>query len=236
MSSPFPVHVPLEKGRWRKVLFAVEVLDAVTLERLSEGLEVEADGLRGKPRRNVGGVFVWLDEDLTPLRKVTVDPQRLPYEPVELPRAALKLPPETNVVELPPRTDYPFTAGITGMRGALFETRPAPPSPPTPVAGAEVRLRWLDEDGTTWRDAPTAATARKERGKEGDFVAFVRFAPGDAPKLDAKSALSVRVVATRGGATRTSAALALPLGHVADPSTYEPGADALLFAWDELTP
>lgn len=235
MSRPFPV-LSLEEGRWRKVAFAVEVLDGVTLERLSAGVKVEADGLHGKPRRNFGGVFVWLDEDLTPLRKVRVDPQRLPYEVVELPAAALKLPPDSNVVELPPRADYPFTAGTTGMRGALFETRPVPPADPRPVAGAEVRLRWLDDDGATWCDAPTAATTRTEPGRKGDFVAVLRFAPGDAPKLDAKGALQVRVVVTRGGAPRTSGVLALPLGRVADPSTYEPGADALLFAWDELTP
>jgi hypothetical protein len=234
VSRPFEISLPPERGYVRNVLFAVEVLDAVTLERVSDGLEVEAEGLRGKPVVNTSGLFVWLAEDFAPLRKVTIDPRRLPYERFELPRAQVHRAPARNVVELRPRADYPFSAGTSGLRGALIETRPVPPGRPTPVAGAEVQLLWLDEDGITWRDAATTATT----GAAGDFVAVLRFAPAQAPRLDTSGALSVRLLATRGGVTRTSAALALPLGRVADPSTFPhpPGPNPLIFAWDELTP
>jgi hypothetical protein len=232
VSRPFPVHLPLEEGRWRRVLFAVEVLDGVTLERLSEGLEVEADGLRGKPRRNVAGAFVWLDEDLTPLRKVTVDPQRLPYEPVELLPGELRLPPAATVVQLPPRADYPFAAGTTGLRGSLVESRTTPPPPPTPLAGAAARLQWLDDDGVNWREAATAART----SPRGDFVAILRLAAGEVPKLDPAGALTVRLRVGRGGVERTSTPLQLPSGRVADPATFPHGASALTFAWDELQP
>jgi hypothetical protein len=235
VSRPFDVSLPLEQAGQRNALFAVEVIDAVTLERLSGGLKVEAEGLHGKPIVNAGGLFVWLEEDLAALRRVTVDPQRLPYEVGELLPADLERPPRTNVVQLRPRADYPFTGGTSGLRGALIETRPTSPGPSAPVAGAAVRLRWLDEDGVTWRDAPTAATT----GVAGDFLAVLRFAPGQEPRVDTARALSVRLLATRGGVTRTTAALSLPLGRVADPSTFpHPPADPnpLIFAWDELAP
>jgi hypothetical protein len=241
VSRPFEISLPPEQAWQRNVLFAVEVLDAVTLERVSEGLEVEAEGLRGEPVVNTSGLFVWLAEDFAPLRKVTIDPRRLPYERFELPKAQVQLAPAKNVVELRPRADYPFTAGTSGLRGALIETRPAPPSRPTPVAGAEVRLLWLDEDAVTWREAPVPATT----GTAGDFVAVLRFAPAQMPLVDTSGALSVRLLATRGGVTRTATPLALPLGRVADPSTFPhppglppnvPMPNPLIFAWDELTP
>jgi hypothetical protein len=234
VSRPFEISLPPEQGYVRRVLFAVEVLDAVTLERVSDGLEVEAEGLRGKPVVNTSGLFVWLAEDFAPLRRVTIDPRRLPYERFELPKAQVDPAPARNVVELRPRADYPFTTGTSGLRGALIETRPTPPRRPIPVAGAEVGLLWLDEDGVTWRDAPTPATT----GAAGDFVAVLRFGPAQVPLVDTSGALSVRLRSTRGGVTRTSAPLALPLGRVAEPSTfaYPPGPHPLIFAWDELTP
>jgi len=235
MSRPFATSQPLEQAWQRNVLFAVEVLDAVTLERLSDGLAVKAEGLHGRPVVNTSGIFVWLAEDIAPLQKVTIDPQRLPYERFELPKAQVQQAPAKNVVELRPRADYPFTAGASGLRGALIETRPAPSERPTPVAGAEVRLRWLDDDGVTWRDASTAAIT----GPAGDFVTVLRFAPAQVPRVDPGGVLSVRVLATRGGVTRTAAALALPLGRVADPSTFPhlpADPNPLIFAWDELMP
>ena len=35
----------------------------MTLERVSDGVKVTAEGLRGKPIVNYGGLFVWLEED-----------------------------------------------------------------------------------------------------------------------------------------------------------------------------
>jgi hypothetical protein len=219
---PFPIHEPPTRAYRRTVLFAVELLDAVTLERVSRGIDVVAEGLRGKPTVNNGGVFVWLTED-APLRRLTVDPRELPYMPVERAPEELKRPLAT--IELAPRVAYPFPAGVTGLRGVLVEKRV---TPATPVKDGAVRLQWLDEDGSTWRDAPASRTDDR-----GEFAAIVRLAPSDAPQVT-DGALAVRLRARRGSSPeRRSAAIALPRGRVADPSTFP---SSLIFAWDELQP
>ena len=76
MSRPFDVQLPLERAYSRHVLFAVELLDAVTLERVSEGVEVIAEGLHGKPIVNAGGLFVWLEEDRISCRRSRSIPAR----------------------------------------------------------------------------------------------------------------------------------------------------------------
>jgi hypothetical protein len=219
-------HAP-EQAYTRLALFALELLDGVTLARVSSGVEVVAHGLRGKPRVNTSGMFVWLEEDLTALRRVSIEPGALPFQSRELTAAELQLPPQVTTIELAPRVDYPFGAGITGARGRLVESRTT--ATPTPVQDAELRLRWLDEDGTTWRDAPT----RSRTNARGEFVAILRLAPTEAPLLDASGNVTVRLVATRDGAgERSSADVKLLAGRVADPTTASP----LLFAWDELQP
>jgi hypothetical protein len=227
VSRPFDVKLPLEQSLVRRGLFALELLDPVTLSRVSQGVTVKAEGLRGKPTVNVGGLFVWLQEDLTPLRRVSIDPGTLPYDQAELTPGQMRLPPLTppiTTVELSPRVSYPFTAGITGFRGTLIEERDRP----VPIAEATVRLRWLDDDGTTWRDAPS--TSRTD--VNGDFAALLRFSAQDVPQVSAGGFLTVRLQATRGGAVRESAALPLLQGRVTDPTTSNP----LTFAWDELQP
>jgi hypothetical protein len=211
-------------------LFAVQVLDAVTLERVSQGLQVVAEGLHGKPIVNTSGMFVWLKEDITPFRKITIDPGVLPYQRVEREAGQLQRPLAT--IELPPSSDYPFAAGITGLRGTLVEARVVAPQQPTAVPDAEIHLRWLDDDGVTWRDAPTVSRT----DSDGDFVAVVRLARTELPQVKT-GALTVRVRARRSGLNeRGSSDLLLPQGRVADPSTFAQGRDALLFAWDELSP
>lgn len=228
------VHLPLENAYVRKALFGIELLDAVTLERVSAGMTVVAEGLHGKPFVNGSGIFVWLDEDLTPLRKVTVDPGLLPYERVEIAPAQVQRR-RLTTVELTPRVNYPFAAGITGLHGVLIEKNVLPPERPVPVGDAEVHLRWLDDLGV-WHDAPTIFRTNAK----GDFVAIVRLAPPDVPPLDAASPLTVRLFARRGADERESDIdLELPRGRVADPSTFPQGPNSLIFAWEamkEITP
>ena len=222
---------PPEPAYLRNVLFAIELLDAVTLERVSQGVDVVADGLQGKPIVNASGLFVWLNEDLASLRKITIDPGPLPYESVALDPAQLQMP--LTSVELPPRVDYAFAAGVTGMRGVLIETRVPSPQRPVPVRDAEVHLRWLD-DNSIWQDGPVSHS--DPRG--GDFAAVLRFAPADVPLLDNDGALTVRLRARRGANERESADLKLPQGRITDPSAFaqDPPPNPLIFAWDELQP
>jgi hypothetical protein len=224
---------PPERAYLRNVLFAIELLDAVTLDRVSQGVKVVAAGLQGKPIVSASGLFVWLQEDFGRLRKVTIDPGPLPYEKVALAPSELQQK-RLKTVELPPRVDYAFAVGVTGMRGVLIEERVPSPQRPVPVRDAEVHLRWLDEN-SLWQDAPASHT--DTRG--GDFAAVLRFAPADVPLLDNDGALTVRLRARRGAANeRESADLKLPQGRITDPSAFaqDPPPNPLIFAWDELQP
>jgi|WetSurMetagenome_2_1015567.scaffolds.fasta_scaffold17619_3 hypothetical protein len=236
MNKTFQVHESRDKIDIRRVLFALELLDAVTLERVSDGVKVKAQGLQGKPIVNAGRLFVWLDEDIERLEKISIEPQGLPYEIVvlkddeisKLRENARRKSAQPYTVELPPRVDYPFTAGMTGLRGKLVEDRYRS----EPVLGAEVRLRWLDEDGN-WHEAPTWShtTSTSITTKGGDFVAVLRLAPKDKPQFDAEGKkLTVRLQVRRDDDERNSGELQVLQGRVDSPLT----PDQFVFAWDEL--
>jgi hypothetical protein len=224
MTRAFAIH-PAEQAYKRNAFFGIALLDAVTLERVSAGVRVVAEGWHGEPRVSSGGLFVWLPEEFARLRKITIDPGVLPYEPVEREPAQLLQP--LTTIELSPRADYPFAAGITGLRGVLIEERVTPPETPVPVRDAIVRLRWLDDNGV-WRDAPTTSSTNT-RG--GDFTAVLRLSHAQVPQLDS-GAWTVRIRASRDGSERESDDLKLPQGRIADPSTIA----QLIFTWDELHP
>src|SRR6266404_4505997 len=197
MSRPFDVRLPLELAYQRLVLFAIELLDAVTLSRITNGVKVVADGLEGKPTVNASGLFVWLKEDLANLRKISIDPGQLPYESLELTAAEVTTP--LTTVQLQPRADYAFAAGVSGLRGSLIEDRTS--TPVVPVSDADVHLRWLDDNGV-WQDAPTISHTDKKRG---DFVSIVRLNPTEVPDIDLGGNVTVRLHARRGSNERTSA-------------------------------
>lgn len=218
------------EGAPRKALFGMQLLDAVTLATVSYGIKVTAHGLRGKPVTNSSGLFVWLDEDLSRLEKVTIEPQALPYEDQELTPAELVLPPQPpplmplTTVELMPRADYAFAGGVTGVRGSLVED--FFDSPLVPVAGAGIVLQWLDDNGVWHKAKPSSRS-----GTKGGFVAILRLAPSDVPHINASGALTLRVLVKREGRNdRHTPDLSVPQGRVADPSTLS----ALRLAWDEL--
>lgn len=228
--TPFEVSLPLEQAYVRNAMFGIELLDAVTLDRVSQGVRVVAEGLQGRPIVNAGGLFVWLREDFARLRKITIDPGVLPYQKVELEPPQVTRP--LTRVELPPRLDYPFAAGITGMRGVLIEERVPPPQQPVPVRDAGVRLQWLDEN-SVWQAAPILSSTDTRRG---DFVAVLRLLPAQVPLLDTSGKVTVRLRARRGATERESADRKLPPGRIADPSFFPEDPNALIFAWDELQP
>jgi hypothetical protein len=226
---PRPFEVRLEQAYTRDVLFAVELLDAVTLERVGGDIKVIAEGLQGKPIVNKSGLFVWLQEDYEQLEKLVIKPGRLPYESVEKAKAEVQKP--LTSIELLPRPDYPFPAGITGLLGTLIEARRPDPHDRKPVANAEVHLQWLDDLGHL-QDALRIT----HTNENGDFVTFIRFLPDQVPQLDDKGALTVHLRVRRDPDERGSAGLKLPAGHIADPSTFPQGDQVLIFAWDELQP
>ena len=219
------MHLPLEEGHRPRVLFAIELLDSVTLSRVSDGMQVVAEGLSGKPLVNAGGCFVWLEEDITPLQRIVIDPGALPFERVERSAAEVQLP--LTSIELSPRVDYAFPSGITALRGTLIEENVTPPDTPVPIGDAEVHLQWLD-DGK-WQDAPTVSHTAWDTG---DFAAVLRLKPTQMPLLGANGTLSARLRIRRATEERGSLDLELVPGRVRDPSASNP----LVFAWDELQP
>ena len=218
MSRPFPVHLPTEVAFVRKSLFAVEIVDAVTLEPMVRGLEVKATGLNRDPIVNSGGFFVFLDEGAAQAQAIVIDADKTFSESITVPPPVL--PDRRRRVELAPRYDYPFSPGATAMRGTLIESFPADP---TPVPGAEIWLQWLD-DTLVWVDAPT----HSHSGIKGDFAALLRLTPQQVPKPNAGGSVSARLRVRRDGRTRTSADFSLPTGRVADPLPP--------FGWSELVP
>jgi hypothetical protein len=213
----------VEQAYERNVLLAVELLDAVTLERISTGVKVVAEGLQAKPILNPSCCFVWLKEGNAAAQKITVDPRPLPFETAERDASQITLP--LTTIELQPRVSYEFAPGVTGLRGTLIEERI--PNP-VPVGEAEIKLRWLDDSGS-WQDAPTASHTDT---KSGDFVSFLRLAPKEKPDIDANGAVTVRLQVRRNGSTRSSTDLKLLQGRITDPTTL----NSLTFAWDELLP
>lgn len=227
MSTPSGLQMTFELAFRRRVLLALELLDAVTLEHVYQGIKLVAEGLRGTPVVNSSGLFVWPEEDFEQLRRIVIDPGVRPYEPVVLEAAQVQRP--LTTVELTPRVDYPFATGVTGLRGTLIESQVVPPQRPEPVRDAELRLRWLDEDNV-WHDAHTISHTDP---KSGDFVSILRLTPTEVPLIDEDGAVTIRLRVTRdGGDPRSTADLKLQQGRITNPTTLKP----LTFAWDELQP
>jgi hypothetical protein len=218
MSRRFDVYLPLERAYSREAMLAVELLDAVTLERVTQGVNVTATGLTGKPILNHGGLFVWLKEDTTNFEKLLVEPGPQPFERVEIPAAQVNRP--LHTVELKPLASYPFSPGITAIRGSLIESKPAPGVAPVAIPGATIRLEWLHEDGVTWKPSPTTVVT----DRAGDFTLILRLAPTQVPALDAHGMMSIRLFAKRSSGGEKSKQYLLLQSRVTD-ATY---------AWDQL--
>lgn len=229
MARPFEVYEPLERpwtqtdGWSRKGMLAVEVLDAVTLQRISQGITVTAKGVRGRPVVNHGGLYVWRGENLTGFAGIAIDPGVLPFVGVDLAQADVTLP--LHTLTLQPRSDYAFSAGTTAILGSLIESVPLPGAKPTVIPGASIRLEWLDDDGTTWHRPPQ----RFFTDSRGEFAAFVPFLPADLPQLDVGGHLKLRLFANRMPAVLPAvekfAELTHPQGRVSN----------AIHAWDQLS-
>ncbi|MDR5761463.1 hypothetical protein [Caballeronia sp. LZ035] len=227
----------------RRVLFAVEIVDAVTLDPVTTDIVVSAEGLLRKPVVNHAGLYVFLAEGDALPANVIVSAEGSPYESVTV---AAPVPPARMVrVQLAPRYAYPFVAGVTAMRGALIESVA---DDRVPVVDAVIGLQWLDQldDAGVVPDARAGDEAdlggpdddvnpkaiwidpglRSHSAATGDFAAVLRLTPSDRPARTIDGALRVRLRVERGNAVRMSDEFPLWQGRVAD--ALPP------FAWDEL--
>lgn len=218
MSRPFDVRLPLEQAYPREAMLAVELLDPVTLERVARGVTVTAVGLAGTPTVNFGELFVWMKQPTTNFQKLIIAPGTRPFERMEIPAAQVQRP--LHTVELKPLANYPFTPGITAIRGSLYETKVPLGEMPAPIPGATIRLEWLHDDNVTWVPAPATAVTNAN----GDFTSILRLAPVEVPALDAQGKMSIRLFAKRAAGGEKHHEFQLSHGRVAD-ETY---------AWDEL--
>ncbi len=208
----FPPEIAYE----RRVLFAVELLDPVALVPVTDGFTVSATGLVGKPTVNPSGQFVWLTEGNAVPQRVVADPGSLRYEREDL---AVVVPVDRLVrITLRPKRGYAVPSGVAAIASSLYESMA---DPPVSVRGANVWLRWIDDNtGTTVDALPATAT-----GDDGGFVAFIRFAPADTPRLDGGGRLRARLRVDRAGTIRDSQELQLPQGRTTDLAP---------FIWDQL--
>ena len=226
MSSFQALRIPVQLSFNRRVSLALELLDAVTLQRVNQGATVIAEGFRGKPVQNASGVFVWIGEDIAQLRSISINTGHLPLEGTLLPAASVKRP--LTTIELSPRLNYPFTTGVTGLSGSLVELRGISPSDIAPVVNAKVSLSWIDEEGV-WQDSLIRATT----DSNGDFVSIIRFASSQKPMLDVAGFVTTRLnIARDGRNSRRSSELKFSLGRITNPSIAKP----LIFVWNELLP
>jgi hypothetical protein len=219
MTPRFAVKQPLEVAYTRQVLLAVELLDAVTLERVTQNVEVAAKGLAAKPIVNHSGFFVWtkgLDE--ANFDGIIVEPLTAPFERREFKKADVTLP--HHRVLLHPLANYPFNVGDTAVRGRLVESDSMPPQVArVPIADATVRLEWQDDDGDwhPWQ-------APRVTGLAGDFTAMVRLVRGKVNEDIVPAKLNVNLRATRSNGVEKHKIYQLPQGRVMD----------MTFAWDDL--
>ena len=217
MPDRFAIARPPETAYSRRLLCAAEMVDAVTLARVTEDLKVSAPGLRRKPTVNASGFFVWLEEGGATPERIVVDASDTAYASAESPPP---VPPEKKVrIELAPRYGYPFPPGATALRGTIRVSRYGPPEP---VVGARVGLQWSGDTG--WVDAPVAVASEAN----GDFAAPLRLAPKAEPRTLPGGGLAVRLVISRNGTTRTSDEFPLHQGRV--------GGRDQPFIWDDLNP
>ena len=203
------LRAPAEQAYQRKVLFAAEVIDGVTLARISTGIAVRAASITTPPVINASGMFVWLDDGV-PLapQQVMVDPGLLPFQ---IASVAAPLPPQRLVqIVLAPARGYVFGPGATALRFSLVDSAGGTP---LPAAGTEVFLRWFNPGALVpWPDAPLRS---RTDGSGGASVAL-RFSRNDEPGQDAAGHLRVRLCAVRAGTVVMSPELALPEGSVTE--------------------
>ena len=228
---PFAVREPLEIAYVREAFLAVEVLDGMTLDRVTQGIEVTAQGIPGKPVLNRSGLFVWKKQAGSQLAGLVIEPRTAPFERVAL--TAAQMNPKFHSVQLHPLASYPFVPGNTAIRGRLVESDPpaTPDTPRVPIPGATMTFEWQRLSDLAWMPwQASRITAAK-----GDFTAIVRFTRGpthddgspgkpDEPHLEANGNIIVRVTARRPNGAQKQKIDSFPQGRVTDET----------FAWDAL--
>lgn len=190
----------------RRVRFAVELIDPITLELVHAGVTVTATNIETSPIVNLSGRFVWLGEQDALPDAIIVNPGLLPYEPETILNpepvgsdvASREQDRRLIRVTLRPTTNYPFADGVTGIRGCLKDK-----DPPKPIGDAEIWLRWLDTSRLNggWKDS----SARTRSRQSGDFATVLRVPPRANLATLNEGILAVHLAVRHGSETRLTA-------------------------------
>ena len=177
----------------RQVMFAVELLDPVTGELVSQPVTVACDGLASAPVTNLSGRFVFIGTG-TP-GTVHVDLHGLPFEPIASPppgagQTLLRL-------TLQPTALYPFAGSATLISGRLVDGA-------SRVAGASIGVTFAD---LTANDQALPALTNDL----GDFAALLRLDPTAVTTADPVAA-DITLTFTRGGTTKNRTGLVARAG------------------------
>lgn len=165
MSLSDALKIPLEIAFEHNVLFGIELIDAVTNQRVSQGITVTAQGLRGTPYVTRSGFFVWRKEPAESPIEIAIDPGRRPFQRIESRSVDwndLNKSRPIESIQLSPKIEYPFEAGVTGLIGTVVREN-------EPVIGARVRLQWFSSN-SAWIDSPVES----KTDRNGDFAAVLR--------------------------------------------------------------
>jgi hypothetical protein len=180
----------------RQVLFAVELVDPVTGDLVSQPASVAADGLGNGSVINLSGRYVFLAQPGNP-GTVRIDLHDLPYEPISSSPPNIAGGQLLLRLTLQPTAAYPFAASSTLIRGRLVDGLAA-------VAGASVGVSFAD--GSANNQALPALTNRF-----GTFVVLLRLDPLAVANGDAVSA-DLTIAFTRNGTTKSRPGLRAEAG------------------------
>lgn len=228
----------------RRVLFAVALVDPLSGQLISSGMQVSVDGLIRRPIVNRSGYFVWLVEGDARPSIVTVVPDGAPYEGETVAVGTLPAPPPEDAslpidpadepnrrlqIFLRPTAAYPFPDGAIVVRGKLRETA-APNAPAVP--DARIALEWKSDTAKWMPSAAAAATSA-----HGEFAAALTLPPGAKPERAATKIIGLRLRCDRAGTVRVGSEIVLPPAP-GDPISSDRNSYFLKtpVAWNQLQP
>lgn len=219
----------------QRAWFAVELIDPIALESVVSDLKVTLVGSESRPIVTGSGRFAW------PLRDGAALPQQVSVRSLSRIYAdttyRIQQPPAPVSRELlfrlmlKPLPGYPYTNGMTLVRGRLIETKPLAGQQPRGVGNASVRIRWRNRVGNppadVDSDGPAAACSAS-----GHFASGLPLPRGALPRMLADDSLNARLVIER-----PSGALA-PMVRISPALQGLKEAQALVLAqplvWDQL--
>jgi hypothetical protein len=194
----------------REVAVAVELLDPVTQQRVSQGLKVTLGGRADSPYISPTRRFVWLGNAAAPWpATISVDPGKLPFAPIaNQPLAAAPanwphVDPEARRIRvtLTPTALYPYEEGVTAITGYLYRKIP-PNGTKQGISGAEVWFQWAA--GASWFPGTPPRVKTDARGEFGLFARIPQVTGQDLDVL--RGLLKVRVFVKNGALTKSTSA------------------------------